>query len=139
MLSSMIKDNIEILMVSETKIDSSFQFRIEGYAPPFRYDRNFHGGCIFLFIREDIPTRIISMTPLKNFEGIFVELNFRKEKIILCYSYNPQKNLISIIWIFSEKYWICKLKYTRIYNKWFQFWNDWMYYGEPLWNITCIP
>ena len=44
MLSSMVKDNIDILMVSETKLDSSFpqvQFRIEGYVPPFRYDKNY--------------------------------------------------------------------------------------------------
>ena len=100
MLSDMIKDNIDILMVSETKLDSSFpqaQFRIEGYVPPFRYshDRNSHGGGILLFIRQDIPTKIISITPLKDFEGIFVELNFRKKKIILCCSYNPHKNLIS--------------------------------------------
>ena len=83
MLSSMVKDSIDILMVSETKLDSSFpqaQFRMEGYAPPFRYDRESHGGGILLFIREDIPTKIISITPLKDFEGIFVELNFRKKK-----------------------------------------------------------
>ena len=98
MLSSMVKDNIDILMVSETKLDSSFpqaQFRMEGYAPPFRYDRNSHGGGILLFIREDIPTKVISITPLKDFEGIFVELNFRKKKVLLCCSYNPHKNLIS--------------------------------------------
>ena len=83
MLSSMVKDSIDILMVSETKLDSSFpqaQFRMEGYAPPFRYDRESYGGGILLFIREDIPTKIISITPLKDFEGIFVELNFRKKK-----------------------------------------------------------
>ena len=37
MLTSMIKDNIDILMVSETKLDSSFtnaQFVIEGYTAP---------------------------------------------------------------------------------------------------------
>ena len=98
MLSSMVKDNINILMVSETKLDSSFpqaQFRIEGYAPPFRYDRNCHGSGILLFIRDEIPKKIISITPLKDFEGIFVELNFRKKKILLCCSYNPHKNLIS--------------------------------------------
>ena len=73
MLSSMVKDNIDILMVSETKLDSSFpqaQFRIEGYVPPFRYDINSHGGGILLFTREDIPTKIISITPLKDFEGV---------------------------------------------------------------------
>ena len=54
-------------MVSETKLDSSFpqiQLRREGYAHPFRYS---HGGGILLFIREDIPTKIISITPLKDF------------------------------------------------------------------------
>ena len=98
MLFSMVKDNIDILMVSETKLASSFpqaQFRIEGYVPQFRYDRNSHGGDILLFIREDIATKIISITPLKDFEGIFVELNFRKKKVLLCCSYNPHKNLNS--------------------------------------------
>ena len=95
MISSMVKDNIDILMVSETKLDSFFpqtQFRIEGYAPPFRYDGNSHGGGILLFTREDIIAKI---TSVKYFEGIFVELNFRKKKILLCCSYNPHKNLIS--------------------------------------------
>ena len=32
---------------------------------------------------------------LKDFEGIFVELNFRKKKILLCCSYKPHRNLIS--------------------------------------------
>ena len=96
MLSSIVKDNIDTLMVSETKLDSSFpqaQFRIEGYAPPFRFDRNSHGGGILLFIRENIPTKIISIIPLKDFEGIFVELDFRKKKIPLCCSYNPHTTL----------------------------------------------
>ena len=98
MLSSMVKDNIDILMVSETKLDSSLlqaQFRMEGYAPLFRYDRNSHGVGILLFIRKDIPTKIISTIILKDFEGIFVELNFRKKNVLLFYSYNPHKNLES--------------------------------------------
>ena len=97
-LSSMVKNNIDILMVLEAKLDSSFpqmQFRVEGYSPPFRYDRNCHGGGILIFIRKDIPTKIISITPLKNFEGIFVVLNFRKKKILSCCSYSLHKNLIS--------------------------------------------
>ena len=42
MLPSMVKDKIDILMVSETKLDSSFpqeQFRIKGYAAPLKYDK----------------------------------------------------------------------------------------------------
>ena len=44
---------------------------------------------------EDIPTKIISITPLKDFEGTFGELNFRKKKVMLYCSYNPHKNLIA--------------------------------------------
>ena len=98
MLFSMVKDNIDMLMVSETKLDSSFpqaQFRMEGYAPPFRYDRSSHLGGTLLSIREEIPTKIISITPLKDFGGTFGELNFRKKKVMLYCSYNPHKNLIS--------------------------------------------
>ena len=83
MLSNMVKYNVDILMVSETKLDYFFpqtQFRIEGCVHLFRYDRNSHGGGILLFIRQNVPVKLISITPLKDFEGFFVELNFRKKK-----------------------------------------------------------
>ena len=68
-----VRNEFDMLyMVSETKLDSSFpqaQFRIEKYTPPFRYVRNSHGGGILLFIKEDIPTQIISTTPLKILKG----------------------------------------------------------------------
>ena len=71
MLSSMVKDNIDILMVSETKLDFSFpqtQFRIERYAPLFRYYKTSYSGGIPLFIRQDISANIVSITALKDFE-----------------------------------------------------------------------
>ena len=113
MITSMvIKDNIDILMISETKIDSSIpqtQFRIGVYAPPFRYDRNSHDDGIFLFIREDIPAKIIIVTPLKKIlKGLFAELNFRKKKILFSFSYSPHKLLhvlkilITIVYRFSS-------------------------------------
>ena len=40
-LISLIKDNIDILMISETKLDQSFptnQFMINGFSAPFRLD-----------------------------------------------------------------------------------------------------
>lgn len=65
MLTIMINDNTDIFMLSEMKVDSSFtnaQFAIEGYTPPFRFDRNCHGGRILLFITEDIPAKMLSAT-----------------------------------------------------------------------------
>ena len=90
---------MDLLIVLEIKLDSSLsqsQFIIEGYAPLFRYDINSHGGDILLFIREDT-------SPLKDFEGIFVELNARKKIFLLYCSYKPHKlyhnlSILSIIY-----------------------------------------
>ena len=50
---------------SEMILDSSFNnttFVTEGYAPPFRSDKNCHGGGILLFIMENIAVKMISPT-----------------------------------------------------------------------------
>ena len=48
-LSEQIKGNVDVLMISETKIGDSFpagQFLIEGFSTPYRLDRNLKGGEI---------------------------------------------------------------------------------------------
>ena len=44
------------------------------YALPCRLDRNQFGGCIMVFVREDIPSRVLSLN--KSIESLFIELNF---------------------------------------------------------------
>ena len=54
----LIVNNVDILALTETKIDSSFpnaQFRIDGCSAPFRLDRNRSGGGVLICVREDIP------------------------------------------------------------------------------------
>ena len=72
----MIKDDIDILLVSENKLDDTFpegQCYIDGYSAPYRFDRTSHGGGILLYIREDIPSKILKFEPVQhNFEGFFV-------------------------------------------------------------------
>ena len=49
-------------MISETKINETFpgaQFCIYGYSTAYYRDRNSNGGGIFLYVREDIPTKMI--------------------------------------------------------------------------------
>ena len=68
-------------MISETKVDNSVpdgQFFLDGFGTPFRLDRNRNGGGIMLFIRNDIPAKVVS-TDGRAFESFYVELNFRKE------------------------------------------------------------
>ena len=76
-----VRGNIDILMISETKLDASFpisQFYINGYTSPYRLDRNGKGGGILVYVREDIPSKLISQFP--NVEGFFLEINLRKKK-----------------------------------------------------------
>ena len=94
-LSTMIKNNVDILLISETKTESSFptaQFHIDGYSI-CRRDRNENGGGLLLYIRDDLPLTLLKIDP--NFEAFYVELNIRKRKSLLCCSYNPNKNLIN--------------------------------------------
>ena len=84
-------------MISETKLDERFppsQFFLDGYSVPFRFDRNGNGGGILLYIRDDLPSKLLSMN--KNIEGFFVKINSRnKKKWLLSSSYNPTKMQIS--------------------------------------------
>ena len=67
-------------MISETKLDPSFpngQFHIHGFSEPYRFDRNGNSGGILLYIREDIPSKLI-VTKMR-IEGVFVEINLRKK------------------------------------------------------------
>ena len=62
-LCEQIKGSIDIFMISETKLDNSFlqgQFLIEGFHSPFRFDRNKTGGGILLYVREDMPAKVLS-------------------------------------------------------------------------------
>ena len=46
-LKDFIGNNIDVFLISETKLDDSFppgQFMIDGYQVPFRIDRNDRGG-----------------------------------------------------------------------------------------------
>ena len=95
-LQHIINKNIDVLLLSETKIDSSFpsvQFHLEGYATPHRLDRNANGDGILLYIRENIPSKLLNID--LSIEQFFVEIRLRKKKWLLCSSYNPKKNLIA--------------------------------------------
>ena len=91
---NIINNEIDVLMILETKIDNNFpisRFTMTGYSIPFRLDRASHGSGILLFVREDIPCKIIKTDCDADFEGTFVEINLRKKKWLLCGSYNPHK------------------------------------------------
>ena len=95
-LKEIVSTNVDILLICETELDPSFprpQFHIHGFGEPYRFDRNGKGGGILLYIRDDIPSKLIESK--MTIEGLFVEINLRKKKWLLFCSYNPKKSLIS--------------------------------------------
>ncbi len=97
-LKSMIHENLDIFIVSETKLDGSFplnQFKIEGFSEPFRFDRKNGAGGVFIYIRSNIPAKIIKNDLPKNIDGLFVEINLHNKKWVIFGGYNPKKANIS--------------------------------------------
>ena len=56
-------------------------------------DRNSKGGDILLYVREDIPSNLITVE-INPIESFYVELNLCNNKWLINCSYNPHKSLI---------------------------------------------
>ena len=76
MLREIVLDKLEILLVSETKLDPSFsssQFAKEGFSSPFLLDRNSSGSGIMIFVGEEIPSKLLSQyKPNSSVENIYL-------------------------------------------------------------------
>ena len=83
LLTEMVRDKVDLLMIFETKLDSSFpnaQFYMKSYS--YRLDRNSKEGGIILYVREDIPSKLINSSCIDHDKEYFlVELNLRKQKM----------------------------------------------------------
>ena len=84
---------VDVLVITETKLDDTFlksQFLVTGFSVPYRLDRNRNRGEIMVFIRGDIPSRVLAKHVFSDdIEGLFIELNFRKAKWLPFGIYHP--------------------------------------------------
>ena len=92
-MSSLISENIDILIAAETKLDSFFptgQFLILGFHHPFRLDINSRSGGLLVYVKGSIPDRVISsFTTPADTQIIVFEINLRKEKLLFVGIYKP--------------------------------------------------
>ena len=122
-LSSMIENNADVLLISETKLDDSFlsgQFKICGFSMPYRYDRNSMGGGLLLYVRDDIRTKLLKHDFGTNIENLSVEINVRKRKWFFNGSYNPHKSKI-----------LNHLNYLNlVFNKYSKVYDNFIFMGD---------
>ena len=96
-LTYIIGNTIDLLLISETKLDDSFpiaQFQMKGFSVPYRYDRNGKGSGL-LYICKDIQSKLLISKSKCNIETLSVAVNLRKGKWFLNCSCNLHQNLIS--------------------------------------------
>ena len=117
-LKFIIDHNIDIFLISETKLDDFFptaQFLIKGFSAPYRFDRDSKGGGLLLYIREDMPSKVLTYSSNCDIETLLVEINLRKREWLLNYSYNPIKCQISHhLECFNSLHWFNTYKSTYI-------------------------
>ena len=99
LLSEQIKGKVDVLMISETKIDDGFpigQFLIEEFCTAYGLDCNSKVGGILLYVREKIPSNLIT-ADINPIESFYVELNLRNNNWLINCSHNPHKVYYVII------------------------------------------
>ena len=117
-LQEVIKENVDILAIAETKIDSSFpksQFLLNGFHNPYRLDVTKNSGGILVYVKSRLPSRRLTQYLLPNdIQAIAIELNLRKEKWLVVSIYKPPSQ--------NNKYFLEELTkmidyYSNIYEK----------------------
>ena len=92
-LDFLVHGYFDILVITETKLDNSFpisQFKMDGCSTPYRLDRNRNGGGIIIYVREDIPSKLLRKHILPDdIEALFLEINLKKQKWLFCGYYHP--------------------------------------------------
>ena len=75
-LKMIIGNNIDNIIITETKTDSNFpnsQFLIEGFSIPIVLGRNRFGGGFIIYFQEDIASKQLAKQRLPDdIEGIFI-------------------------------------------------------------------
>ena len=66
-----------------------------GSPPPYRLDKTQHGGGIMLFIREEVPSKLLNADPsISGIENLLVKINLRSKKWLISGSFNPHLNSV---------------------------------------------
>ena len=92
-MSSLISENVDILIVTETKLNSSFptaQFLIPGFYHPLRLDINRRSGRLLVYVKGSISARVLtSFSTPADTQIIVFEINLRKEQWLFVGIYKP--------------------------------------------------
>ena len=76
MLTNSVTEYIDILMISETKLDNTFLYalyHLQDFSNPYRLDRNCHGRGILVYVRDNIPSNLVKLD--QNFDNFDLKVS----------------------------------------------------------------
>ena len=98
-LTSMIKENVDFLLITESKLDDTFpmgQFQLQGFSRPIRLDRTRGGGGMIIFVRDDLTcNELLPRVLYPELECTLFEMRIRQSKWLVVVGYNPHKEGIT--------------------------------------------
>ena len=63
-LTNSVTKHKDTLMISESKLDDTFPhalYHLKNFSSPYGLDINFHGGGILVYVRDNIPSNLVSL------------------------------------------------------------------------------
>ena len=79
LLKETVLEYIDILVITERKLVDTLpnaQFSVSPFSKPFHLNRNRKGGGVMIYVRENIPSKLLTKhVLLSDIEWIFLELN----------------------------------------------------------------
>ena len=94
-LSLLVSTLVDVLTISETKLDSSFpkeQFHLPNFKAPYRLDISCNSGGLLTFVRSDIPSRrLLEFSFPDDIQIVPIELTLKRQKWLLFNVYKPPK------------------------------------------------
>ena len=120
----MMKDILDLIVIAETKLDSSFpsnQFTISGFRNSIRLDSSSNSGGILIYIKEEILFKKIEGLEIpRDIQAIPIEISIRKQKWLLLPIYRNSRQ--------SSKYFADNL--GRIIDKFAQSRDNFLIIGD---------
>ncbi len=108
----------DIMLVSETwlgEVIGNDIITVQGYLPPYRRDRNRHGGGLAVYISDSVPASRKIDLEAQTIENICIEVGLGAEKILVCSSYRPPNtSIIDFLAGIQSVFENCTNHYTNI-------------------------
>ena len=89
----MIGDFVDVLVIAEIKIDSSFptsQFIKNGFKSPYRLDVSGYSGGILVYVRDSLLSKCLGLVSTRpDIQVVPIKINVRKQKWLMLPIYRP--------------------------------------------------